>query len=447
MSAIITSNFRLGNNRNFQNSVADNSLYLFIGKSDYWDTTLAGTSDAVIPTPTDTLVDQRKAWNDMIALKQITAANLIGITRRVNWESGTTYTPWDDFDANIRDTDYYVITDEFNVYKCIRAGSGASTVKPTSTAYTPFKLADGYVWKYMYHVDTTYVQFLTTDYMPVKTVDVDPVTGPDADQWDVQVNSVGDAGKIYRIVVTDQGDGYTSATATITGDGSGATATCTVSGGKVIAVDIDISAVNPNSWTTGSGYNTAIVTITGNGTGAKARAVLPPPNGHGTDAFAELSGVYGGLALTLVRTETPEKTFIVDNAFRQIGLIENPFNYGTTTVSTGAVLSALKEMVVTGGTNLVAGTYITGSSSGAKAYIDSWDSALGILKYHQNEKTGFVDFTTEAFTASNGGTGTVASFNNPEVEHFTGKILFLENRAPINRSETQTEDIKVIIEF
>jgi hypothetical protein len=36
---------------------------------------------------------------------------------------------------------------------------------------------------------------------------------------------------------------------------------------------------------------------------------------------------------------------------------------------------------------------------------------------------------------------------DPEVQPFTGEVLFLENRAPINRSASQIEDIKVIIEF
>ena len=217
MSAIITSNFRLDNSRNFYNSLDVDSLYVFVGKSDHWDTTLAGTSDASVPTPADDQYDQRRAWNNMIAMKKITATNLIGITRRTNWTSGNSYVAWDDADTNILTENFYVLTDQYNVYKCLKAGSGTSTVKPTSTGYTPFKTSDGYVWKYMYHIDATYLQFLTTDYMPVKTIPVDPVTGPDVDQWGVQQNSTGDAGKIYRVVVTNGGTGYTTATATITG--------------------------------------------------------------------------------------------------------------------------------------------------------------------------------------------------------------------------------------
>ena len=69
-------------------------------------------------------------------------------------------------------------------------------------------------------------------------------------------------------------------------------------------------------------------------------------------------------------------------------------------------------------------------------------------KYHQNEKTGFKVFGgTEAFTTSGSGSGTVSALHNPDVARYSGRILFLENRAPINRSATQTEDIKIIIEF
>ena len=62
----------------------------------------------------------------------------------------------------------------------------------------------------------------------------------------------------------------------------------------IIENGIDISNANPNLWTTGSGYNNAIVTITGDGTNAAARAVLPPINGHGTEAVQELGGIYSG---------------------------------------------------------------------------------------------------------------------------------------------------------
>ena len=67
----------------------------------------------------------------------------------------------------------------------------------------------------------------------------------------------------------------------------------------------------------------------------------------------------------------------------------------------------------------------------------------------KNDKTGYGTFVTAtAITGAGGvGTGIVATLLNPEVTRFSGKILFVENRAAINRSASQIEDIKIITEF
>ena len=106
-------------------------------------------------------------------------------------------------------------------------------------------------------------------------------------------------------------------------------------------------------------------------------------------------------------------------------------------------------MSLTNSSALVVGNYFTGGTSGAVAYLDSWDSATGAVRYHQNDKTGYGTFVVgETITGqSSTGTGVIASLQDPQVERFSGKIIFVENRAPINRSASQIEDIKLITEF
>ena len=36
---------------------------------------------------------------------------------------------------------------------------------------------------------------------------------------------------------------------------------------------------------------------------------------------------------------------------------------------------------------------------------------------------------------------------NPEVEKYSGEIIYIDNRAAIPRSFTQKEDIKIVLEF
>ncbi len=126
----------------------------------------------------------------------------------------------------------------------------------------------------------------------------------------------------------------------------------------------------------------------------------------------------------------------------------------------------------TSGTNVTSFTIdevITGGTSLAKAYVVETDntsnSGAGYVFYTQNSKTGYGNFTDgETVTGAISGTigtleGTLATSGSPygdnfvagdlaaELDRMSGEVLFLENRLPINRSATQIEDIKVILEF
>lgn len=447
MSAIITEKIRVENANAFIDTVTNNSVYVAIGKSDWWSADLATTVDSTAPDPESTLVDVNDFWRNLSALKRVTASDIINVTRRHDWTSGETYVPWDDSDEDIWAKDFYVITDEFKVYKCIEAGAGASTVKPTQTLFAPQTEGDGYSWKYMYSVASVYQKFLTNNFMPVKTIASDPGSGHvDEGQWDVQTNSAAYDGLIYRIQVTAGGTGYSSAPAvTIHGDGDGATATAVISDGVVTEINITSAG--------SAAYNVAYVTLSGGGgSGAAARAILSPSGGHGTNAVKELGGFYVGVAISLQGTESGTD-FIVDGSFRQIGIVKDPFDYGTTNVTTETTLTALKGLLLSSHSGFVVGDYITGGTSGAIGFIDSYDGATGILKYHQNDKTGYEAFEAEENISGNtAGSGTIDTVGNgglidPEVERFTGDVIFLENRAPINRSASQIEDVKIIIEF
>ena len=87
---------------------------------------------------------------------------------------------------------------------------------------------------------------------------------------------------------------------------------------------------------------------------------------------------------------------------------------------------------------------------------------VNFIHYYQNSKTGYIPFVsgdTITGTLPSGGSavlnttsgttwyGQATNGYGPEVTMNSGQILFLENRAPINRSSSQIEDIKLIIEF
>ena len=429
MVAIVTKEIRVQNAANFISDVGTNSMYLFIGRSQQWP-----NSDATVATPVDKLLDKQTAHQRMIAAKKMATGDLSHAVPRYNWVSGNTYPAFDDNTA-LAGTQFYVLTDELKCYKCIIAGPGASVNKPTGTTINNIEAdgGDGYRWKYMFTlsgVDAT--KFLTSAYMPVKTL------AADDGSLQFQVQSNADAGAIHSIEVTAGGTGYTSApTVTITGDGTSATATATVAGGAVTAITVTDN---------GSGYENAVVTLSGGGgSNATARPIMSPKGGHGSDPVNELGAFF---VMTNVSLDGAEGSgdFPIDNDYRQIGLIRNPFNHGTTTISTGNTLNANKSLSLSS----VSGTFavdalITGATSGAQAYVDSVSGTT--LRYHQDASTGFTPFQGSESISAGSASATVSSLGNPEIDKHSGQIMYLENRSAISRATAQIEDIKLVIEF
>ena len=434
MPAIITTKFRYQNARNLITDISDTSTsyYLFVARAQAWS-----PSDTSVPSPADRLSDEYDAWSNTIALKRIASSQVSHCVPRYNWVSGTTYSEYDDQDSALSTKQYYAVTDELNVYKCIQAGAGASVIKPTGTATTISNtpLADGYRWKFMFTIGGNDVnKFLTNSFFPVKKLTVDD----GSIQWNVQAAAID--GAIHRIKLTNAGVGYASApTVTITGDGTGATATAVVSGGVVTGITMN---------TVGSGYSRAVVTLNGGSpsTPATARAVITPAGGHGSDPIKELGGFYV-MVQVLLEGADGSGDFIIDNDYRQLGLVRNPYDYGTTTVATSTTKSALTILShgsTTGG-SFVKDDQVIGGTSGAKGYVASVGS--GAIKVYQNDVTGYVPFQSGELITQGAVSGTISSITNAEIEKYSGDVVYIENRSPVNRASNQTEDVRLVIEM
>jgi len=455
MTAIVTSNFRVVNAQNFKEDVSDvdNSVYVCIGKSDHWSDDIDDLTDGPYPTPEDSTRDIVLAYKGLIAGKRLNASDVTHVVPRYDWTSGNSYVAWDDRDPDIFNKQFYVLTDERKVFKCVRAGSGASIVKPILTQVPPDATGgDGYVWKYMYTLSISDgLKFLTNFYFPIKTViwegedepTLDDLSESDLVQYTNQQSAAATLnGKIYDVKITNGGTGYTTATVNISGDGTGCTATATIVGGVITRINI---ANN------GQDYSTAVVTINGDGVGATAYAIMSPLNGHGTDPVSELGAYYIAVNARLEYSENTND-FIVDNDFRQIALIKNPLVPGGGSVLNAITFNALRTLQLSDGSEFdpKKGDYIEGSISGARAFIDEFDDVNMTIKYHQNDKTGYGEFIAgEDIVGGLSGSGSLATPTHidPEYELSSGQMIFLENRDPINRSASQIEDVKIIIEF
>jgi hypothetical protein len=462
MSAIVTNKFRINNALQFFESFGEATptvYYLFVGRPQAFGSGTGGGTDTAPPTPVDNTVSETMFYRDMIAAKKITSSDVSYVVPRHDWVTGTVYDYYrGDYGATVNASTVTLVgggTDPFattakmfvrssanNVYKCMWNNGGvASTIEPTGTSTSELTTADGYVWKYMYTLTATELtDFLTTDFMAVHT--------------DGTVSSAATDGAVRHYHVATGGAGYsdgTYATQSLHGDGSSATFTVTVSGGSVTSV---VSVAE------GSGYTFAdpkIDSIAGIGTPSASAIVTPiigPKGGHGYDAIEELGGFYVMTNTTLSGT-AGSGDFVVDQDFRRIGVVRDPFDYGTTTICSADTRSALKSVTFSGTPgSFVNDEVITGGTSGAKGLVVDYDASTKVLKYIQTEWTGVdangdkTDFSvSETITSASAATGTVSAVNNPEIDYYSGDIIYIENRAPIIRAADQTENIKLIIEF
>ena len=326
-------------------------------------------------------------------------------------------------------------------------------------------------------------KFLTADYIPVSD--------------DSTVSAAATDGKIESIIVTG-GSGYTDGTyyAAVYGDGtsqgtsSGAIIRITVSSGSIASFGLT-SGTDTTIHSGGSGYTFGTVNIgsdftfsdsglsssssMGDGTGGSISVIISPKEGHGHSAITELGGHYVMSAVTLSQAEGDDVS--TANDFRQVGLVVDPTNFGTSTVSSNA--TNRQTYVVKASSS--SGTFeadevITQTSTGAVGKVVEWDSTLSLLYYQQERfgdfgtsstTGGYVAFsgtnvitgsssgatltpssTTETITLANANTLTLTTgYQNPELQPDSGNIVYLENRKPIQRDSDQTEDIKLIIEF
>jgi len=462
MAAIITTPFRVVNAENFKEDVTSNNVYIGIGKSDAWSTSLSDTVDSVEDVPGDHIDDINQAHQQLIGLKKVTASNISHVVRRIDWENGKTFSPYDSSDTDLFDKDFYCLTSEFKVYKCIVAGSGGSTQQPNHTAAALQEYTDSYVWKYMYTIIAADSEaYLTNTFMPVKTLAESPVLADTEVNYPQQQSQIGSralatAQGIQRIVITNGGQNYEATdnfTITVTGDG---TTQATIADGDVVvngsgaisAINVDLTGTDA-----GKGFTVADIIIASDGSGqnATARAIIEPPGGHGTDPVHELGGFFIGINAQLEGNEVT-----INNDFRQVTIIKNPL-LRSGAAATGDTINPLRYLQTTNAiTSFLPDQVVTGVTSGAKALIAYKVDNDKEIYFYQNEKTGYTAFQNSE--TINNGLGNTAILGSTAVNYGdataggpyligSGEVLFLENRQPINRSATQIEDIKCIIEF
>ena len=153
-----------------------------------------------------------------------------------------------------------------------------------------------------------------------------------------------------------------------------------------------------------------------------------------------------------------EGDFPTDNDFRRIGLIQDPFNNGTTTVSTSDTLTSYNQFVASSVANISVDDTImsalTNGSAVAVSRVVSVDSTNSIVKHVPIANSGgqYVDFVNSSTVYVDGvNVATIGasgiSTTHPEMQRYSGNIMYIENRGAVTRAADQIEDIKLIVEM
>jgi hypothetical protein len=371
--------------------------------------------------------------------------------------------------------------------------------EPTFTDLEPREAGssgDGYVWKYLYSISPTdAIKFDSTSYIPIPS------------DWYTSIKNspvrenASTSGQLKIITVRERGVGVGTANITYTrvpilGDGDGAEATIVVNN------DSKVESVTLSKG--GRGYTFGTVDLLAGGvptgvTEPSFNVIIPPPGGHGSDIYKEL-GAYSALSYARFENDTENPDFVTGNQFARVGIVENPKAKGTDSLLNTDKASALYALRLTGvgysESFFEVDNYITqtvGLGSTAVGRIVSYDPTTGVLKYWQdrtnsgfssdgslnpnpiygfrvNRFTDQVDFggSLDILGGSNNlsintsfqgvstvlnsktyylGQNFVNGISQPEVEKYTGNMVYVDNRPSITRSSSQKEDVKIILQF
>ena len=383
----------------------------------------------------------------------------------------------------------------------------ASTSEPTHTN-TAVQGApddsDGYKWKYLYSISPSdIVKFVTNKYIPL------PQKWGDATTENVKNAAVD--GEIQTVLLKRAGadievggGGETVSQIPISGDGTGGSITVNIKDKKVTAVTGVVGGSGythgrvrfiTETYTDGDGNNVALGVPDSAIDRPEFEVIIPPKGGHGFDIYRELGGFRVMMYAKFDNNVDDLPDYVVGNNFSRVGVVRNPLEFSGNTLlnsTTATNLSALQLKVgpTSGVTTTSAVTYpvnsmitqTVGVGSTAVAYVASWNPDTGILKYYQPvgfstleqysfKKLDFVGVNTSPITGGSPGNLIINSdFNggsitgdggqnialsqtftsgkaNPDVKKYSGDIIYIDNRAPVTRTASQKEEVKIVIEF
>jgi hypothetical protein len=246
-------------------------------------------------------------------------------------------------------------------------------------------------------------------------------------------------GAIYSVKIVEEGNNYSSNTVvTISGDGTGATGIAHITDGKIKKIQITNH---------GTDYTYANVVVTdssrnvyGNNIDVFAYVTLPPAGGHGINAVSELFGSTLSINSSL-RQETSLSNLYQD--YRQFGILKNPTNQSNKKFLSTSSLIAY-EVEFSSVLGLVKDEILILNNIKFRVI-----SSIGNIVTLQQLGIKYID-PIGVFVADSENTRQYNSINvikYPEVNKYSGKLIYSSNESPFSFSEEQGIIIKTFLKF
>lgn len=392
--------------------------------------------------------------------KEVVSFNSTAIV--VNTAFGSAYTDANLFTTTTSTTQYsnkfYVRNTKDQVFKCLFNNDNAQSVNMPEITIggqlpeNPFiETDDGYRWKYLYTIPTGLKnKFFTDKYMPVIR---DTTVFENSKDGRIDIVKIIDGGTEYfRGSSTSLYDANT----TVTGDGTGASLRYTITSGVITAVNI----ING-----GNNYTKATITLNDPlqnksiGTPANLQVIISPQNGHGFDPVREIGA--SSQMISLDFDGDMNGLFKVQNDstddIRQICLLKDPkFATNSTFMQTSVIPMYTLVYTNNPASDFQHDEIVFVPAEGSSSYEGSifsgrvvhFDSGSNILVLNDIVGAG-ADIVAKSIYQKDDLSrfAKVITVDTPDINIFSGEILYIENRAKITRSTNQTESVKLVVEF
>lgn len=436
---------------NIASNNTDSNLYLAMGGTKPWE----DEEEPPVVNPNDVTMADIKT--DLLTLVRLDSTSVRFGLKNNQWIQNSVYDEYDptaDIDDPLSyENGFFVITKDYNIYKCIDNGGGKpSLIEPTGRDINVINTNDGYVWKYMASVERSDIsRFITHDYVPISVKTYDD----GSDQWKVQENakngSIGNFKNIHTNGKFNKTPKYE-----VIGSGKGCV--------PVIILN-DVGGIDKiNTYDGGSGYDEdTYITVFEDGiTGSGGEIIATVEEG----IISSVEIITGGTDYAI----EPSIFIIGDGTGAELEVTINSVDGSINNVNiiSGGSGYTFAKIIVVKGTNAGYATAVLSPAGGHGYNVITELGARSIIFSCKNspEMTPYLlsgsDSTYRQISLLSNVSSTKGitpqllignshrDYENNSLDKFdvnSGFVLWIDNRTAITRSEQQEEYIKIVLDI